>query len=129
MKAFRILLLCGAAALPQLAMAETPSPQALGMVNAILTICAEVDPRDAQLFQAEWKTFGSETTLGHPASGDSQTAFDMITAQLRLVDRPTVAQNCAAGAAQWNGKSTAGNDNDDSKDKDAAPAGKDSDRH
>jgi hypothetical protein len=66
----------------------------------------------------------------------------MITAELRLVARPTVAKNCAAGATQWNGKSTAGKDKDDSKDKDkdAGSAkdgkdsshgkdGKDSDRH
>jgi hypothetical protein len=149
MKAFRIVLLCGAAALPQLAMAANPSPQALGMVNAILTFCAEVDPANAQSFQAEWKTFASGTTLGHPAGGDSQKAFDMITTQLRLVARPTVAQNCAAGATQWNGNSTAGKDKDDSKDKDKdnfkdkdkdgsakdgkdsshAKDGKDSDRH
>jgi hypothetical protein len=157
MKGFRILLLCGAAALPQLAMAENPSPQALGMVNAILTFCAEVDPRNAQSFQAQWKTFGSATTLGHPAGGDSQKAFDMITAELRLIAKPTVAQNCAAGATQWSGKSTVGKDKDDSdkdrdnsknkdrdsskdKDKDTGSAkdgkdsshgkdGKDSDRH
>jgi hypothetical protein len=153
MKGFRILLLCGAAALPQLAMAANPGPQALGMVNAILTFCAEVDPRNAQSFQAEWKTFGSGTTLGHPAGGDSQKAFDMIIAELRLVARPTAAQNCAAGEKQWDGKSTAGKDKDDndrddskdkdrdnSKDKDAGSAkvgkdsshgkdGKDSDKH
>jgi hypothetical protein len=133
-KAFRILLLCGAAALPQLAMAENPDPQALGMVNAILTFCAEVDPRDAQSFQAEWNSLGSGTTLGHPAGADSQKAFDMITAQLRLVARPTVAQNCAAGATQWNGKSTAGKDKDagsakDGKDSSHGKDGKDSDRH
>jgi hypothetical protein len=142
MKAFRIVLLCGAAALPHLAMAANPSSpalgvvnsssQALGMVNAILTFCAEVDPRNAQSFQAEWKTFGSGTALGHPAGGASQQAFDMITAELRLVARPTVAQNCAAGATQFNGKSTAGKDKDkdkdNSKDKDAGSAkdGKDS---
>jgi hypothetical protein len=146
MKAFRIVLLCGAAALSHLAMAANPKPQApgivnaaipgsqaLGMVNAILTFCAEVDPRNAQSFQAEWKTFASGTALGHPAGGDSQKAFDTITAELRLVARPTVAQNCAAGATQWNGKSTAGKDKDkdkdnDSKDKDAGSAkdGKDS---
>jgi hypothetical protein len=120
MKAFRILLLCGAAALPQLATAANPSPQALGMVNAILTFCTEVDPRNAQSFQAEWKSLGSGTTLGHPAGGDSQKAFDMITAELKLVTKPTVAQNCAAGATQWNGKSTAGKDKDkdDSRDRD-----------
>jgi hypothetical protein len=132
MKAFCIVLLCGAAALPQLAMAENPSPQALGMVNAILTFCAEVDPRNAQSFQAEWKSLASGTTLGHPSGADSQKAFDMIIAELRQVARPTVAQNCAAGATQWNGKSTAGKDKDgdDSKDKDkdggSAKDGKDS---
>jgi hypothetical protein len=135
MKGFRILLLCGAAALPQLAMAENPSSPALGMVNAILTFCAEVDPGNAQSFQAEWRSFASGTTLGHPAGGDSQKAFDMITAELRLVARPTVAKNCAAGAKQWNGKSTGKDkddpkdkDKDDSKDKDAGSAkgGKDS---
>jgi hypothetical protein len=133
MKAFRIVLLCGAAALPHLAMAADPSSQALGMVNAILTFCAEVDPRNAQSFQAEWKTFGSGTALGHPAGGDSQKAFDMITAELRLVARPTVAQNCAAGATQFNAKSTGKDkdkDKDNSKDKDAGSAKvrKDSDK-
>jgi hypothetical protein len=121
MKGFRILLLSGAAALPQLAMAGNTSPQALGMVNAILTFCAEVDPRNAQSFQAEWKSLGGGSTLGHPAGGDSQKAFDMITAELRLVARPTVALNCAAGATEWNGKSTAKDrdrDGDDWKDKD-----------
>jgi hypothetical protein len=37
------------------------------MVNAILTFCAEVDPRNAQSFLAEWKT--AEPSLGYAKCG------------------------------------------------------------
>src|SRR5258708_30683700 len=111
MKAISILLLCSAVALPQLALAELPSPQALGTVNAILTFCTAVDPHDAKWFQQEWKSVLGATTdkqLGVTEGGTAyKKAFDTISGELKKLSGPGVATTCAAGAAQWRGDSLA----------------------
>jgi hypothetical protein len=107
MKAVRTLLLCSAIALPQLAMAELPSSQSLGMVKAILAYCAEVDPRDAASFQQEWASIvgGSTAQTLNVAlgAGGYKQGFDFITGELKQLSKPGVAANCATGAAQWRG--------------------------
>jgi hypothetical protein len=56
MKPNRILLLCSAIALPQLAMADVANtnPAGLGDVHALLAYCAKVDQPNAASFNAEW---------------------------------------------------------------------------
>jgi len=88
-------------------MAELPSSQSLGMVHAILTYCAEVDPRDAASFQQEWTSIVAGSTaqklsVAEGASGYKQ-GFDFITGELKQLSKPGVAANCAAGATQWRG--------------------------
>jgi hypothetical protein len=97
MKANRILLLCSAVALPQLALADAPSPQALGMVDAILTYCAKVDPKDADSFRAQWASIshGSES-LEH--SAQFKQAFDLVDGELEQTSKTASAKTCAAGA-------------------------------
>ena len=111
MKANRLLLLCSAVVLPQLALAELPSPRALGTVNAILTFCTAVDPHDAKSFQREWKSVLSGTTdaqLGVAEGGSAyKQAFDSVTGELKKLSGPGVASACATGAAQWRGDSLA----------------------
>jgi hypothetical protein len=119
MKANRILLLCSAVALPQLALAEMPSPQALGTVNAILTFCTAVDPHDAKSFQQEWTSVLSGTTgaqLSKAEGGSAyKQAYDTITGELKKLSGSGVASACAVGAAQWRGDKVAssGKDKDD----------------
>ena len=64
----RLVLVCSAAALPQLAMADQLASQQLGldMVHHILIdYCAKVDPRDASAFRAIWQNL-----LSHVSDGD-----------------------------------------------------------
>ena len=111
MKANRILLLCSAVALPQLAMADLPSPESLGTVSAILTFCAQMDPHDAKSFQQEWKSVVGGTTDAKLDSAENGGAykhsFDTITAELKKLSGPSVASACAVGAASWRGDSVA----------------------
>ncbi|HEY4039247.1 MAG TPA: hypothetical protein VGM15_10530 [Burkholderiaceae bacterium] len=54
-----ILFLCSLAVVPQLAMAAQPSPQMLGIAQAVADFCSKVDPRDAAAFQGIWKNMAS----------------------------------------------------------------------
>jgi hypothetical protein len=79
MKASRVLLLCAAIALPGLASATSEiSPQGVGIVQAILDFCANVDPKDSDSFEALGKrvTGLSEhdlaTVRGNPAYQDAR---------------------------------------------------------
>ena len=66
MKAFSILVLVSAAALPQLSSADIAdtNPAGLGEVHALLDFCIRHDPRDSASFQAEWQSIvGNESGL------------------------------------------------------------------
>src|ERR1700690_777245 len=60
----RIVLLCSAVVLPQMAVAGLPdtNPAGLGNMNAYLPFCTEVDRKDPALFQAEWDSIVSSGT-------------------------------------------------------------------
>jgi hypothetical protein len=102
-KVYRILFLCGVVALPQLAMADQPSPQALGMVQAILNFCAEVDPHDAASFQAQWKVLSGGVPAQQLASIEDgsayKQAYDLISGELGKTSKASAAGTCAAGAS------------------------------
>ena len=108
MKSSRVLLLCSALALPQLAMAglADTSPQGLGIVNAFLMYCTTVDPRDAASFQQEWKSIvgdGSSHQLGViEGGGEYKQAFESTTTELKKQPKSSVASTCATGAVEWN---------------------------
>jgi len=62
-KANRIFALCIVAALPQLAMAGDSPSSTLGLdvvYGILVDYCAKADPRDAQAFDAIWKSILSE---------------------------------------------------------------------
>jgi hypothetical protein len=126
MKAIRIVLLCSAVALPQLAMAALPSPQALGTVNAILTFCEAVDPRDVATFQQEWASVQVGSTAkqvsdAQGGSGGYKQAFDLVTAELHQTSRADVASACAVGAQQWRGPTKSQGKGDDKSRKPTGP--------
>ena len=108
MKASRIFCVCAAVVLPQLAAAEDHrghvniSPQALGIVDAVLHFCAEVDPRDAASFQAQRNSLvqgSSEDSIeGLRGSSAYRESYDMIRDALKSVGKGEAAQTCAAGA-------------------------------
>jgi hypothetical protein len=114
MKAIRILMLCGAVALPQLAMAGVADtdPQGLGMVHAILTYCAQVDPHDAAAFQQQWASIVGNATNkqigGIEAGSGYKQGTDLTASLLNQLAKSDGAAKCAAGAAQWKG--TAGSE-------------------
>jgi hypothetical protein len=103
MKASRILLLCSAVTLPQFAMAEMPSPQALGIVQAVLNYCAQVDPKEAALYQAQWKLVVGKASLQQvnsvEATAGYKQGYDLISGQLAKIDQQDAAKTCAAGVA------------------------------
>ena len=107
MKASRILILCSAVALPQLAMAELHgSPQALGMVHAILDFCAQADPHDAAVFRAEWRQLvggAPDGQLGSlVSSSDYKKGYTLISSELDQrsgTAKAKAATACAADAS------------------------------
>jgi hypothetical protein len=94
----RVLFLCSVAALPQLAMAGTSSPQALGTVHAILDFCTEVDPRDAASFAAMWRNVSTGQSVGGSAY---QQSYTLVSNELGQTSRQTSAQTCATGAKSF----------------------------
>ncbi len=103
MKVSRILCLCAAVALPQFAAAESAADaQGMAIVQAVLSFCAKVDPKNAASFQAQERNVvpgGSEKQLESVReSGAYKQAFKSITDVLEELPRSAAAQTCAAGA-------------------------------
>ena len=108
MKASRILCVCAAVVLPQLAAAEDHrsqvniSPQALGIVESVLNFCSRVDPHDAASFEAQRKNLLSgssqDSIEGLRGSSAYRSSYDMISDALKGISRSEGAQICAAGA-------------------------------
>jgi hypothetical protein len=112
MKISRIVFVClCSAAAPQLAMAEMPSPQALGIVQAILTYCAQVDPKEAALYQAQWKLVVGHASQQQLNSIEGSTGYkqgyDLISGQLSKTSKEDSAKACAAGVSSHREKEDA----------------------
>jgi hypothetical protein len=104
MKASRILLLCSAVALPQLALANSQvDAQWLGTVEGILDFCVKVDPKDAASFQALRKSADGGTSehdlTGLRGTPEYKNGLDTINNALAQVSPQSGAQICAAGVA------------------------------
>jgi hypothetical protein len=107
-KVHHILLLCVAAATPQLALADlaVTNPAGLGQVHALLDFCTQFDPRNSASFQAEWQSIiGDQSNLlaqieQDPAYIQQYAAF---TSELQKLPRGQSLTICAVSAAQWNG--------------------------
>jgi len=112
MRINRILLVCSALALPQVAMAGAAdiNPKSLGIVHAILQFCSQVDSRNAGSFQAEWQSVvgrTSERKLDTLEEGGAyKQGYDMTMALLKGVSKQDAAASCATGAAQWGQKNS-----------------------
>ena len=71
----RLVLVCSAAALPQLAMADQPASQ-LGLDifhHILIDYCAKVDPQDASAFHAIWQNLLSHV----PDSDDYKPGVEL----------------------------------------------------
>ena len=112
MKANRILLVCTALVLPQLAMADVAdtNPQGLGDIQALLKFCERVDPRDAAAFQQQWASIVGTTTVKQVDVVEDESGFkqgsDATTKVLDKLSKSTAAGICADTAARWEGKAS-----------------------
>jgi hypothetical protein len=127
MKVRHIILLCSAAALPQLATADlsVTNPAGLGQVKALLDFCIASDQRDAASFRAEWQSIvGEQKSLLAQIEQNSayKQQYTEFTGELQKLPRGETAKICAVGAAAWNGAGVSdhgdhGKDDQDSKPK------------
>ena len=110
MKAGRTLYFCGLLALPQLAMADVANADGLAAVHAILTYCAQADPKDAAAYQAVLKSFDAAEAQG---DSDYKKAYDSALGQLAGMSRQDAARVCASfvpAASKTSGTNGAGKD-------------------
>ena len=107
MKALRVVLLCAAAALPQLAQADLSitDPAGLGVVRAYVNFCTTVDPQNAPAYRTEWLSIVSHSPhsllVNLEANSNYWHGYNSTTVKLRKLPAATAVQECAAGAAQW----------------------------
>jgi hypothetical protein len=101
MKVYRILGLCAAMVLPQLALAELPMPvESLGTVEGTLAFCAEVNPQAA----AQYNEFTKLLTKDAPAqevqearqSSEYRQAHENIRAELAKTQAADAVKACSA---------------------------------
>jgi hypothetical protein len=78
---------------------NTETPQALGMVHAILNYCAQIDPHDASAFQALWKTvLGNSSEQQTEGNSGYQQSYTLISTELGQTSKQAALQACATGA-------------------------------
>jgi hypothetical protein len=104
----RILLLCSAAALPQLASADlsVTNPAGLGQMHALLDFCSQTNPQNSASFQAEWKSIvGNQASLLAQLEQNSayQQQYADLTSELLKLPKGETQTLCAVSAAAWNG--------------------------
>jgi hypothetical protein len=99
MKSIRILFAVVCVAATQVAMADTPPPQALGTINAILRYCSDVDKRDAAMFNQLWKAVtGIQSDVNsYKGNADFQASYNTVYAELQKTSSDKSALTCAAG--------------------------------
>ena len=108
MKVHRILLLlCVAAATPQLATADlaVTNPAGLGQVHALLDFCSRVDPQNSVSFNAEWQSIvGNQSSLLAQIEQNSvyKREYDAFTSELNKLPRGETSTICKVSAARWN---------------------------
>jgi hypothetical protein len=99
MKVKSVLLLCSVAALPQLATAAQPSPEMLGIAQAVANFCSKVDPSDAATFQGIWKNIASmpATQLASVEANSSfKQAYQQANALLAQFSERDAEAGCKA---------------------------------
>ena len=121
MKIRHILLVCSAAAMPQLATADpaVTNPGDLGEMHALLDFCTQIDPQHSASFRAEWHSIaGGQSEIEQNSAYKQQYAA--LTSELVQLPRGVTQAVCTLTAAGWNGTAGRGHggDRDGSKDKD-----------
>jgi hypothetical protein len=126
MKIRHIILLCSAAALPQLASADlaVTNPAGLGQVRAFLDFCTGTDPQDASSFKSQWHSIvgGQSGLLAEIEKNPTyKQQYAELTGVLQKLPKDDTAAVCAVSAAAWKG--TGGDDHGDhgKDDHDAKP--------
>jgi hypothetical protein len=108
MKFRHLLLLCSAAALPQLAAADlaVTNPAGLGQMHALLDFCSKSDPQNSASFQGEWQSIvGSQASLlaGLEQNSAYKQQYDDFTSELQRLPKGETHTVCAVSAAVWHG--------------------------
>ena len=99
-KPHRILGLCAGALLSQLTLADEPTvtAPALGMTEATLEFCAQVDPQSADRYQEQIKSMVKgvpEKTVAEIRNSDAYLqAHHSVTEKIAKIPRQDVARNC-----------------------------------
>jgi hypothetical protein len=106
MKLRRILVSCVVLVVAQIALAEEParpSGQALGMVEGILSKCAQIDPRDAARYRQQVKMVTQGVSAKVVAevrkSDEYQQSYDAITESLSQVSDEDAIKACTHSLA------------------------------
>jgi hypothetical protein len=125
MRIRHIVLLCSAAAVPQLALADlsVTNPAGLGQMHAFLDFCSQTNPQNSTSFQAEWKSIvGNQASLLAQLEQNSsyKQQYADLTSELLKLPKVDTQAICAISAAAWNGvvaseRGDHGKDNQDSK--------------
>lgn len=107
MKVRHILLLCVAAATPQLATADlaVTNPAGLGQMHALLDVCTQFDPGNSASFTAEWQSIvGGQSDLLAQIEQDPayQQQYAAFTSELQKLPRGETLTICTISAARWN---------------------------
>ena len=116
MKVRDIILLCSAAALPQLAMADlsVTNPAGLGQMRAFLDFCSQADPQYSASFKAEWQSIvGGQTSLLGKLEQSSayKEQYAEFTSALQKLPPGEGQTICAVLTAVWNGGAVSGHEN------------------
>lgn len=119
MKIRHILLVCSAAAMPQLATADhaVTNPGELGQMHALVDFCTRIDPQNSDSFRAEWHSIvGGQSQIEQNSAYKQQYAA--LTSQLAKLPWDVSQAICTLTAEWWNGTAGRGHggDGDGSKD-------------
>ena len=127
MRICHIVLLCSAAAIPQLALADlsVTNPAGLGQMHALLDFCSQTNPQNSASFQAEWKSIvGNQASLLAQLEQNSaykQQYADLMSELLKLPKGETQTI-CAVSAAAWNGAVVSEREDHGKDDRDLKPS-------
>jgi hypothetical protein len=122
-----ILILCSAAAMPQLAMADlsVTNPAGLGQMHALLDFCSQANPQNSASFQAEWKSIvGDQASLLAQLEQNSayKQQYAAFTSELLKMPKGQTTAICAVSAAAWNGSAVRPDGYHGKDDRDSTPS-------
>jgi len=127
MRICHIVLLCSAAAIPQLALADlsVTNPAGLGQMHALLDFCSQTNPQNSASFQAEWKSIvGNQASLLAQLEQNSayKQQYADLTSELLKLPKGETQTICAVSAAAWNGVVLSEHGEHGKDDRDSKPA-------